>query len=294
MDSLGRTTLDLRLREGATGVAEKTAIVHWPFDIEHVFTPRGAAYDFRWDGSRAYLAWHDIVLKDGEMRGDAFSTTRARDLRRRLTFFPAGHQASGWCAQAPRANSYAALYFDQSWLFDQLETPTKKRAAHPMVYFHDRPLLESMEKIARIARARSIAPRLVLDSLVLVAGSELLRTLGEQRSAAGALTQSQRANARAYIEAHFSEDITLSEIAAAAGLSTYYFVRAFKQSEGVTPYRYMLQERIERAKALIDTGAAPIALIGQQVGFKSASHFSRTFTEIAGLTPRDYRKTKRG
>ena len=293
MDSPARTTLDLRLREDTVGVAEKTAIVHWPFDIEHVFTPRGAAYDFRWDGSRAYLAWHDIVLNDGEMQGDAFSTVRGRDLRRRMTFFPEGHQASGWCAQAPRANSYAALYFDQSWLFNQVEAPMQKRSLHPMVYFHDRALLDSMEKIARVARARTVAPRLVLDSLVLVAGAELLRSLGDQRTATGALTQAHQANAKAYIDAHLTEDIALAEIAAAVGLSTHYFIRAFKQSEGVTPYRYVLQQRIERAKSLIDKGAGPIASIGQQLGFKSASHFSRTFVEFTGLSPRDYRKSRR-
>lgn len=292
MDSQ-RTTLDLRLRDDATGAAEKATILRRPFDIEHVFTPRGAAYDFRWDGSRAYLAWHDILLADGEMSGDAFRTVRTRDLRRRMTFFPGGLQASGWCAQAERANSFAALYFDQDWLFEQMEVPPRDRSLHPMIYFHDRALLATMEKIGRLARARNVAPRLVLDSLALLAGSELLRTLGSTRKEAGALSRTQLGSARDYVEAHLFEDVSLSDIAAAAGLSTHHFVRAFKQSEGVTPYRYLLERRIERAKQLIDQDAIPIASVGQMVGFKSASHFSRTFAEIAGVSPRAYRSTRR-
>lgn len=293
MESPQRTTIDIRVRDDAAGAMDKATMVRRPFDIEHVFTARGAAFDFRWDGSRAYLAWHDMTFSDHEMSGDGFRTTTTRDLRRKMTFFPTGVQASGWCDQVERANSYAALYFDQTWLFDQLETPERERALAPIIYFHDRVLLDSMEKLGRIARARSVAPRLVLDSVVLLAGVELLRVQGSARKTPGGLSDFQMKTAKDYIEAHLFEDVALADIAAATGLSTHHFVRAFKQREGLTPYRYLLERRIERAQEMIDSGSVPIATVGQQVGFKSASHFSRTFAQIVGKSPRSYRRDRR-
>lgn len=286
-------TIVLRPRDDNLGTADTSAILRRPFDVEHVFTPREGAYDFSWDGERDYLAWHDMVFADGEMSGDSFRAVRRLDLRRRLTFFPQGHQARGWSAPNNRANSFAALYFDKQWLFEQLETPSRERSLAPMVYFQDQTLVELMEKLGRVARKRHVAPRLVLDSLIVLVGSELLRVQGSTRKTLRGLSQDQIGRAKDFIETHLFEDVALDEIAGAAGLSIHHFVRAFKLSEGVPPYRYLLLRRIERAKELIETAGAPIASVGEMVGFKSASHFSRTFAEIVGVSPREYLKTRR-
>jgi AraC family transcriptional regulator len=293
MDPTLQSTVILLPRGDNQSTTEISAVRRRPFDVEHVLTPREGAYDFRWDGSRDYLACHDMVFADGEISGDSFGAIRRLDIRRRLTFFPEGHQAHGWSAPSDRANSFAAIYFDKQWLFEQLETPSRDQSLAPSVYFQDQGLWDLMEKLGQIVRARQVAPKLILDSVVVLALSELLRVQGSSRKTFRGLSEDQARRAKDYIEAHLFEDVALSDIADAAGLSMHHFVRAFKVSEGVPPYRHVLVRRIERAKELIETAEAPIASIGQMVGFKSASHFSRTFADIVGASPRDYRKSLR-
>ena len=68
----------------------------------------------------------------------------------------------------------------------------------------------------------------------------------------GAVSASwQQRTVTSYIEQHLAEPITLATLAELAGLSTYHFCRAFKQSFGVPPHRYHTRQRIEQAKMML-------------------------------------------
>lgn len=73
-------------------------------------------------------------------------------------------------------------------------------------------------------------------------------------------------------------------------MSQYYFSRLFKQSTGVSPYQYVMQLRIERAKYLLQTTSLPIAAIAQQVGFTNQNQLTIQFRKFAQTTPSNYRK----
>jgi AraC family transcriptional regulator len=146
-----------------------------------------------------------------------------------------------------------------------------------------------MEDLQRVARAGKSAPRLLADSLAFLAGSEVVRVLSHAPRDRGQLQKSQLATAIEFIDAHLAENVSLADIAQAAGLSAFHFSRAFKASTGVGPYRYLLERRIDRAKELISKTSVPLSLIAKMVGFKTASHFSRSFTDIVGISPRAYR-----
>ena len=77
-------------------------------------------------------------------------------------------------------------------------------------------------------------------------------------------------------------------------LSTYHFVRAFKQATGETPHQYLLKSRVERAKQLLAETELPLAEISYLVGSNSQSHFTASFRRLARLTPKTYRQTARG
>jgi len=94
---------------------------------------------------------------------------------------------------------------------------------------------------------------------------------------------------REYVTAHLDDNISIRELAAIAGLSMYHFARAFKQSEGVTPHRYLLQCRVRRAQELLAATELPLSEIALVAGFSDQSHCARRFREFVGITPSRYR-----
>jgi AraC family transcriptional regulator len=92
-----------------------------------------------------------------------------------------------------------------------------------------------------------------------------------------------------YIEAHLAEDISLSDLAGLAGLSTHHFGEAFKASTGTSPHRYLIERRILRAKELLLGAEQSIAEIAISVGFASHSHFTDNFRRLTGTTPSRFR-----
>lgn len=92
----------------------------------------------------------------------------------------------------------------------------------------------------------------------------------------------------AFMEEHFSERICLDQICRHAGLSKSTLLRAFTRSKGVTPYSYLENIRIGRAKKLLESGVPPIEA-AMRTGFSDQSHFTNYFNRYIGLTPGLYR-----
>lgn len=93
-----------------------------------------------------------------------------------------------------------------------------------------------------------------------------------------------------YIERECTRDITLDEIAAAAGLSKFHFSRLFVKYLGLTPMSFVAVSRIRRAAQLILETPESISTIAQETGFNSQSAFIAHFKSVTGLTPSEFRK----
>jgi len=93
-----------------------------------------------------------------------------------------------------------------------------------------------------------------------------------------------------YINQNLAEDLSLQTLATHIGFSQYYFCRLFKESTGLTPYQYIIQQRIERAKQLLTQDKYSIVDVALQVGFANQSHFCQRFRRITGVSPRTYRR----
>ena len=91
-----------------------------------------------------------------------------------------------------------------------------------------------------------------------------------------------------YIHANLGRDLTLMDMAGAVSLSPFHFSRVFKQSTGVSPYQFVLRQRIQRAKELLMSGAETIADVALRVGFCDQSHFTAQFKRACGVTPRQF------
>ena len=94
---------------------------------------------------------------------------------------------------------------------------------------------------------------------------------------------------REYIDGNIDQRISVELLAGLANLSVCYFVRAFKQSTGITPHDYLIRQRVERTKQLLSDSGMPLSEIALAAGFADQSHFSRRFRQHVGMSPRDYR-----
>lgn len=91
-----------------------------------------------------------------------------------------------------------------------------------------------------------------------------------------------------FMEQHFADRIYLDQICRYAGLSKSTLLRAFTKSKGVTPYSYLENIRIGKAKKLLEQGIPPIEA-AMQTGFSDQSHFTNYFNRFIGLAPGLYR-----
>jgi AraC family transcriptional regulator len=93
-----------------------------------------------------------------------------------------------------------------------------------------------------------------------------------------------------YIEANLSEELSLPILAEVAGMSLYYFVRLFKQSTGLSPHRYVTEQRIKRAQGFLRLRQMTVLEASVRTGFVDQSHFTKVFRRVVGLAPRQYRE----
>jgi AraC family transcriptional regulator len=107
--------------------------------------------------------------------------------------------------------------------------------------------------------------------------------------ARGGLPPCVRRRVHDYIAAHLDQKITNDALAQIAGLSTAHFCAVFKQTEGMSPHRYVLRYRVRRTQQLLTSTEMSVAEIADAVGFSNQSHCIHYFREIVGVTPGDYR-----
>lgn len=92
-----------------------------------------------------------------------------------------------------------------------------------------------------------------------------------------------------YIDEHLTEELSLEKLAEEVRLSKYQLIRRFREEEGVTPWKYLVEKRIEHAKELLQNGVSP-GQAAVESGFYDQSHMNRSFREETGLTPKEYRE----
>jgi len=93
-----------------------------------------------------------------------------------------------------------------------------------------------------------------------------------------------------YIKVNLTQKLQLHELAEATGISSSGLCRLFKESLGITPYQYILQQRIDRAQQLLKQKDLAIAEIAFECGFTHQSHLNKHFRRLTGTTPSAFRK----
>ncbi|WED23384.1 AraC family transcriptional regulator [Vibrio sp. JC009] len=93
-----------------------------------------------------------------------------------------------------------------------------------------------------------------------------------------------------YISDNIGKHISVEDLADLLRCSKFYFLREFKKLVGVTPYQYLMNKRLDQAKALLSSDKVNIASVGHELGFNDQSHFTRAFKSRFGMTPGQYIK----
>ena len=92
-----------------------------------------------------------------------------------------------------------------------------------------------------------------------------------------------------YINDNLDQQIKLTDIAELVDISQYYFCRLFSESIGISPYKYVIQQRVAKAKDLIKNSNFTLADISYECGFSSQSQMTQHFRKCVGVTPKVYR-----
>lgn len=145
------------------------------------------------------------------------------------------------------------------------------------------------------AAAGSPSGTLFADIAVQTIALALLRRceqLPEPQPVRGGLAPWRLKRVLDLLEDQLAEDLSLDDLAAAAGLSPVYLVRAFKQATGSTPHRYLVERRVERAKELLEATDLPIAEVALACGFASQSHLATWFGRLVRVSPGAYRRER--
>ena len=98
--------------------------------------------------------------------------------------------------------------------------------------------------------------------------------------------------ARDAMDRTYAEPLDIPGLAAIACISESHFIRAFRATFGETPHRYLQRRRVERSMYLLRETERSVTDICLEVGFSSLGTFSRTFREIVGHSPSEYREAK--
>lgn len=191
--------------------------------------------------------------------------------------------------------------FDCAQMYLPLATARAFSTEHDLPCVLQRPLLETDDPVltqmgllcAHLVAAPAQMNCLLEDALVNAVLARLAHgqgwSLAPVRAASG-LAPWQLRRAKDMIEASLAGGLRLEALAGACELSTGHFSRAFKQSTGMPPYRWLQRRRIERAKELLATGRLSLADVALACGFVDQSHLSRQFRRLVGVPPAQWRR----
>jgi AraC family transcriptional regulator len=237
--------------------------------VGHYIAISRAPDDFCFQTRNAQGQWQEVVMPPGSL------------------WIQPAHQAfsfkvetlSQWCGVIVQPAKLKALIGTDS-------------AVEPAIGLQDQILGPVMQAICAEVLSGGASGARFADAMSTVIATQLLRLFGVANAAPkGGITGRQLRLVMDHIDAHLDTEIAVTDLAEVAGLSEAHFARAFKQTAGVSPHKFITERRLERAKRLLADTPESLTQIALACGFADPAHFSRTFTQAFGVTPSAMRKS---
>lgn len=193
------------------------------------------------------------------------------------------NEAEGW--------TFGLLYVDPNLLVKVLFELTEKagKAIHfSSLVFENAGLARTVLDL--FVSFEQPATQLEQETRLLHTLGEIVKGCADNPPPAQPLRHEHRAVSfvKDYLRAHYSDEVTLAELACLTKLSRFYLLHVFTKSEGLTPHDYQMSIRIAKAKAVLLQGQ-PLAKVAAETGFADQAHFTRTFKKHTGVTPGKYK-----
>jgi AraC family transcriptional regulator len=198
----------------------------------------------------------------------------------------------------PADHRYAALAQGAMVGFCEIVVPTSifgDRGLTPRVGYQDTLLHRLVERLAGQMHQDGAAATLFRQSLAQTVQLHIAEHYPAQPRRARSESTARGLDPRAqqividYLHSELDSRIDLDDLAATVDMTANTFLTAFSAAFGTTPHQYLIEQRIERAKALLSSTTASVTEISSTVGFSTPSHFATTFRQRVGVTPTVYR-----
>lgn len=242
---------------------------------------------WRFRQPRLALFWFRSGLKELHLDLDGHRIHSGINHGTNLALLPASTSVVGEFEVAPSFD-YTVVFLDP--------TVASDAGCHfnrPLIAFGNEDLQRGLSVLCREARNADSLYGLFAEGWAMQALALLARVDGSQAAPVrpcGGLAPGSLRRVIDYIEADLSRAFTIEELAKVAGVSPRHFIRAFRESAGQTPLRYVYDLRLERAKEFLLDPRRTATEVALDCGFSHAQHFSTAFKKATGLTPSDFRR----
>jgi AraC family transcriptional regulator len=211
-----------------------------------------------------------------------------------ISYFPSHQPFSAWLkVEKGRFANFLFLTLDSVFVSrvaeemevdaDRIELVEQRRGTDPTLHHIAMALRAGVQSGAALDRMYG-------EGLSTALAAHLLCEYGaavlEPKRHSGGLPREKLVRAVEYIQDQLDTDLTVSGIAHAVYMSPYHFTRLFKESTGQSPYQYVVDARVRKARELLTTGKFTISEAAYHVGFFDQSHLTRHFKRLFGLTPK--------
>jgi AraC family transcriptional regulator len=218
--------------------------------------------------------WHESIVKQGD-----------------LVLVPAG-QPTYWRGSIENPMSNLSIYLQPELVTQIALSNDLDRDRIELVDCfsrHDQHLYQIAMMLLAELQSGGLMGELYVESLTQVLVIHLLRHYSVLQPAIVdrySLTPDRLKSAIDYIHAHLNGDLSMAQIAESVSTSPTYFASLFKRATGISLHQYVIQQRVNRAKLLLETTDLPIPNIAAQVGFANPSHLAYHCKRQTGMTPR--------
>ena len=250
---------------------------HWHREVEYAVVTSGSV-DYVFSDRSIHLEKDDAIIIKPECMHYIKDTCDGNGVLYTISFLPT---LLDWDEKGPVWQKYVLPFLSLDFQGIKIESSSTIVTTLENIYSLDADA-EGFELFAK-----SHVFRLWNETLAFLKEKDMRTTVSES-----AQNEEHMKRALSFIYSHYSEKITVDDIAVASYLSRTSLFRKFSSCFGKTPLEILNDERLSRAASLLETTDHSVTRISLSTGFTSSSYFTKSFREKFGVTPLQYRKTK--